>query len=249
VTAASRIPAAKRVAIVTGGTRGIGAEISRALAAKGYAVVAFFVRDEAAAERFRSETGCIARRIDVSSPDQCDGGTAEVLRDLGRCDVLVNNAGTTSAARVEDMAADRWRGVIEAHLGGCFNMTRSVLPAMRSAGYGRLVHIGSVVARTGAFGIANYAAAKAGIEGFSRAVALEGARLGITSNVVAPGYIDAGMIATIPPKILARIRQRVPVGRLGEARDVARAVLFLADENAGFITGATLPVNGGLQMG
>lgn len=239
----------KRVAIVTGGTRGIGGEIGRTLIADGYEVVACFERDDVQAERYRDETGCRIRQFDVASRAQCASAVAGVLRNFGRLDVLVNNAGITSAARVDELGDEHWQSVVDTHLGGCFNMSRAALPAMREAGYGRIVHIGSVVARAGGYGIAHYAAAKAAIEGFSRVLALEGARHGITSNVVAPGYIDAGMIATIPDKVLAQIKAKIPVGRLGEAREVARAVSFLADEESGFITGAVISVNGGLHMG
>ncbi|HEX8740037.1 MAG TPA: acetoacetyl-CoA reductase [Casimicrobiaceae bacterium] len=238
-----------RIAIVTGGTRGIGAAISRRLHARGYAVAATYHGNVAAAEAFERDSGIRTYRWDVADFGACEAGVAAVTRDLGGAPlVLVNNAGITRDATLHKMTSDQWNEVITTNLTSCYNMCRAVIDAMRQSGFGRIVNISSVNGQKGQFGQTNYAAAKAGILGFTRALALETASKGITVNAVAPGYVATDMLSTVSTDILDRIKQQIPVGRLGTVDDVARVVEFLVADDAAFITGATVSANGGQYM-
>ena len=237
-----------RVALVTGGTRGIGAATAIALKTEGYTVVAVYGRDGEKAKLFRNETGIPVYKWDVSDFEACQAGVAQVEADQGPVEVLVNNAGITRDATMHRMNYDQWRQVIETNIGSCFNMSRAVIVGMRKRKFGRIVNVGSINGQAGQYGQVNYAAAKSGIHGFTKALAQEGAAHGITVNAIAPGYIDTEMVAAVPGDILEKIVQRIPVGRLGKAEEIARAITFLAADEAGFITGSTLSVNGGQHM-
>ncbi len=237
-----------RVALVTGGTRGIGAAIARALKNAGYAVAANYAGNVEAAEAFHEETGIAVYRWDVADFDACAEGVARVAEELGPVDILVNNAGITRDVTLHRMTPEQWNAVIATDLTSCFNMTRNVIEGMRARGFGRIVNISSINGQKGQVGQTNYAAAKAGMIGFTKALALETASKGITVNAVAPGYIMTDMVAKVPERILETIVAQVPVGRLGEAEEVARAVLFLVSDEAGYVTGSTLTVNGGQYM-
>ena len=237
-----------RVAIVTGGTRGIGEAISIALRDTGMKVAANYAGNEERARAFTERTGIAAYKWDVSDFDACQDGARKIEADLGPVDVLVNNAGITRDATIRKMSAQQWQEVIDTNLGGCFNMAKAVFDGMTGRKYGRVVNIGSINGQAGQYGQVNYAAAKSGIHGFTKALAQEGARFGVTVNAIAPGYIDTDMVAAVPEDVLAKIVARIPVGRLGKAEEIARAVAFLVDENAGFITGSTLSINGGQHM-
>jgi len=236
------------VAVVTGGTRGIGASIARSLKAKGVAVAATYVASEEKAQKFRDETGITTVKWDAGDPEACRKGIAEVEGKLGPVDILVNNAGITRDTTFHKMTPQQWDEVISTNLGSCFAMTRAVYEGMRERGFGRIISIGSVNGQRGQYGQVNYAAAKAGIIGFTKALALECASKNITVNVVAPGYVDTEMVAAVPPDVLKKIIAIIPAARLGTAEDVARAVLFLADYAQSFITGSTITVNGGQYM-
>jgi acetoacetyl-CoA reductase len=237
-----------RVAIVTGGTRGIGEAISIALKELGVTVAANYMGNDERAKAFTDRTGIKAYKWDVSDFDACQQGVRQVESDLGPIDVLVNNAGITRDATMRKMDHSKWQDVIDTNLGGCFNMAKAVFEGMSGRGYGRIVNIGSINGQAGQYGQVNYAAAKSGIHGFTKALAQEGARFGVTVNAIAPGYIDTDMVAAVPEEVLQKIVSRVPVGRLGRADEIARGVAFLCDENAGFITGSTLSINGGQHM-
>lgn len=237
-----------RVAIVTGGTRGIGAAISIALKDAGYTVAANYGGNVERAKKFTGETGIPAYKFDVSNYDECIAGVAKITEELGPVEVLVNNAGITRDGTMHKMDAGNWQAVIDTNLGSCFNMSRSVIEGMRERKFGRVVNIGSINGQAGQYGQVNYAAAKSGIHGFTKALAQEGAAQGITVNAVAPGYIDTDMVAAVPEQVLEKIIARIPVGRLGKAEEIARTVLFLVADEAGFITGSTLSVNGGQHM-
>ena len=237
-----------RVAIVTGGTRGIGAAVSIALKDAGYAVAANYGGNDERARKFTDETGIPAYRFDVSNYDECVAGVAKITEELGQVEVLVNNAGITRDGTMHKMDAENWQAVIDTNLGSCFNMSRSVIEGMRGRKFGRIVNIGSINGQAGQYGQVNYAAAKSGIHGFTKALAQEGAAQGITVNAVAPGYIDTDMVAAVPEQVLEKIIARIPVGRLGKAEEIARTVLFLVADEAGFITGSTLSINGGQHM-
>ena len=238
-----------RVALVTGGSRGIGAAIGRALKAEGYRVAASYAGNDAAAEAFSAETGIPAFRWSVADYDACQEGVRQVQEALGPVEVLVNNAGITRDAPFHKMTPGQWREVIETNLSGLFNMTHAVWPGMRERKWGRVISISSINGQKGQFAQANYAAAKAGDIGFTKALAQEGARAGITVNVVAPGYVDTDMMAGIKPEVMRdAILPAIPVGRLGQPEEIARAVVFLASDAAGFVTGSTLSVNGGQHM-
>jgi acetoacetyl-CoA reductase len=235
-----------RVALVTGGTRGIGAAISKALKAAGYKVAACYAGNDVAAEKFKSETGIPVYKWDVSSFEACGEGVKKVEAELGPIDVLVNNAGITRDGAFHKMTPEAWHAVVNTNLGSLFNMTRPVIDGMRSRKFGRVINISSINGQKGQFGQVNYSAAKAGDIGFTKALALENAKLGITVNVICPGYINTEMVQAVPKEVLEKsILPLIPVGRLGEPEEIARAVLFLAADDAGFVTGSTLTVNGG----
>ncbi len=237
-----------RVAIVTGGTRGIGEAISVALAQEGVTVAANYAGNEEKAREFSERTGIKSYKWDVSDYDACLAGVAEVEAELGPVDVLVNNAGITRDGTMKRMERKAWDEVIDVNLGGCFNMAKAVWNGMNERKYGRVVNIGSINGQAGQYGQVNYAAAKSGIHGFTKALAQEGARAGITVNAIAPGYIDTEMVAAVPPDVLEKIVAKIPVGRLGKAEEIARGVTFLCSEEGGFITGSTLSINGGQHM-
>jgi acetoacetyl-CoA reductase len=237
-----------RVAIVTGGTRGIGEAISVALKNLGMEVAANYAGNDERARAFADRTGIKAYRWDVGDFEACQAGVRQVESELGPVDVLVNNAGITRDATMRKMDHSKWQEVIDVNLGGCFNMAKAVFDGMTSRSYGRIVNIGSINGQAGQYGQVNYAAAKSGIHGFTKALAQEGARFGVTVNAIAPGYIDTDMVAAVPEEVLGKIVARIPVGRLGKADEIARGVAFLVDENAGFVTGSTLSINGGQHM-
>jgi acetoacetyl-CoA reductase len=237
-----------RVAIVTGGTRGIGEAISLALRDLGMTVAANYAGNEEKARAFTDRTGIKAYRWDVGDYDACQAGCAQVAEELGPVDVVVNNAGITRDGVLAKMSYDDWNDVMRINLGGCFNMSKAVFGGMRERGWGRIVNIGSINGQAGQYGQVNYAAAKSGIHGFTKALAQEGAKSGITVNAIAPGYIDTDMVAAVPPPVLEKIVAKIPVGRLGDAGEIARGVAFLCSEEAGFVTGSTLSINGGQHM-
>ena len=235
-----------RVALVTGGTRGIGAAISVALKAAGYSVAANYAGNDAAAEAFTAQTGIAAFKWSIADYDACAAGIKSVQDALGPVDVLVNNAGITRDAMFHKMTPAQWREVIDTNLNGAFNMTHPVWSGMRDRKFGRIINISSINGQKGQAWQANYSAAKAGDLGFTKALAQEGARAGITVNAICPGYIGTEMVRAIDEKVLKeRIIPQIPVGRLGEPEEIARCVVFLAAEDAGFITGATITANGG----
>ncbi|HEU4379944.1 MAG TPA: acetoacetyl-CoA reductase [Hyphomicrobiaceae bacterium] len=235
-----------RVAVVTGGTRGIGHAISTALKYKGFRVAANYAGNDAAARQFQAETGIPVYRWDVGDYAACQDGVTRITRDLGPIDVLVNNAGITRDAMLHRMTKDNWDAVIRTDLDSVFNMTRLVIEGMRSRSFGRIINISSINGRKGQMGQANYSAAKAGMIGFSKAVAQEGAAKNITVNVIAPGYINTEMVQAVPKDVLdTKIIPLIPVGRLGTAEEIARCVTFLAADDAGFITGSCIDANGG----
>lgn len=234
-----------RVALVTGGSRGIGAAISIALKEAGYTVAANYAGNDDAAKKFTEETGIKTYKWSVADYDACKAGIAQVEADLGPVEVLVNNAGITRDAMFHKMTPAQWKEVIETNLSGVFNMTHPVWGGMRDRKFGRVINISSVNGQKGQAGQANYSAAKAGDIGFTRALAQEGAKAGITVNVIAPGYIGTEMVKAIDEKVLnERIIPQIPVGRLGEPSEIARCVVFLASDDAGFISGSTISANG-----
>ncbi|CAA9517626.1 MAG: Acetoacetyl-CoA reductase [uncultured Sphingomonadaceae bacterium] len=237
-----------RVAIVTGGTRGIGEAISLALKEAGATVVASYAGNEGAATAFTERTGIPAHRWDVSDFDACAAAVARVEAEAGPVAIIVNNAGITRDGTMKRMTRQAWDEVIDTNLGGCFNMAKAAWDGMTARRFGRIVNIGSINGQAGQYGQVNYAAAKSGIHGFTKALAQEGARAGITVNAIAPGYIDTDMVAAVPHDVLEKIVARIPVGRLGQAQEIARGVAFLCADDAGFITGSTLSINGGQHM-
>jgi acetoacetyl-CoA reductase len=237
-----------RIAIVTGGTRGIGAAVSTTLRDRGMTVVANYGGNDEAARKFEAETGIKSYKWDVGDHEACLEGCARVAAEVGPVDVLVNNAGITRDGTLLKMTYEMWDDVMRINLGGCFNMAKAVFPAMREKGWGRIVNIGSINGQGGQYGQVNYAAAKSGIHGFTKALAQEGAKFGVTVNALAPGYIDTDMVAAVPDDVLGKIVAKIPVGRLGQADEIARGVAFLCSEEAGFVTGSTLSINGGQHM-
>lgn len=237
-----------RVALVTGGTRGIGSSTAIALKKNGYTTVVTYHGNDEAAKDFEKAHNIPAYRWDVGSFGACQEGMKKVEKDIGPIDILVNNAGITRDGFLHKMTPQMWNDVIQTNLSSCFNMCRLVIEKMRSRQYGRIINISSINGLKGQAGQTNYSAAKAGIIGFTKALALESAGKGVTVNAIAPGYIDTDMVRFIPEKILNQIIETIPIKRLGTTDDISRAVLFLVDENAGFITGSTLNVNGGLYM-
>jgi acetoacetyl-CoA reductase len=237
-----------RVAVVTGGTRGIGKAISVALKNAGYKVAATYQGNEAAAQACAQEAGIATYKFDVADFAQCEAGVKKIAAELGPIDILVNNAGITRDGTIHKMTPQQWNDVINTNLTSCFNMCRCVIDGMRERSFGRIVNIGSINGQAGQYGQVNYAAAKSGIHGFTKALAQEGAAKGITVNAIAPGYIDTEMVRAVPEEVLKKIVARVPVGRLGKAEEIARGVLFLVADEGGFITGSTLSINGGQHM-
>jgi acetoacetyl-CoA reductase len=237
-----------RVALVTGGTRGIGEAISLALKDAGYKVAASYAGNDEAAKKFTAETGIPAYKFDVGNFDECKAAVEKIEGELGPIEVLVNNAGITRDGTMHRMSHDQWQAVIDTNLGSCFNMSRCVIDGMRERSFGRIVNIGSINGQAGQYGQVNYAAAKSGIHGFTKALAQEGAAKGITVNAIAPGYINTDMVRAVPEPVLEKIVAKIPVGRLGEASEIARGVLFLVADEGGFITGSTLSINGGQHM-
>ena len=237
-----------RVALVTGGTRGIGEAISLALKDAGYKVAASYAGNDEAAKKFTAETGIPAYKFDVGNFDECQAAVAKIEADLGPVEVLVNNAGITRDGTMHRMSHDQWQAVIDTNLGSCFNMSRCVIDGMRERNFGRIVNIGSINGQAGQYGQVNYAAAKSGIHGFTKALAQECAAKGITVNAIAPGYINTDMVRAVPEAVLEKIVAKIPVGRLGEASEIARGVLFLVADEGGFVTGSTLSINGGQHM-
>lgn len=238
-----------RVALVTGGTRGIGGAISVALKEAGYTVAATYAGNDEKANAFKDETGIPVYKWDVGDFDACSAGIAQVEADLGPVEVLVNNAGITKDGMFHKMTADQWYGVINTNLNSLFNMTRPVWEGMRERSFGRVINISSINGQKGQMGQANYSAAKAGDLGFTKALAQEGARKGITVNAICPGYIGTEMVLAVPQEVLEKaILPQIPTGRLGEPSEIARCVVFLASDDAGFITGSTLTANGGQYM-
>ena len=237
-----------RVALVTGGTRGIGKAISVALKNAGYRVVANFFGNVDAARQFTEETGIPTYRFDVGSFAECEAAVQKITADAGPIEILVNNAGITRDATLHRMTYEQWQDVIRTNLTSCFNMARCVIESMRDRGFGRIVNIGSINGQAGQYGQVNYAAAKSGIHGFTKALAQEGAAKGITVNAIAPGYVDTEMVRSVPHAVLEKIIAKIPAGRLGHAEDIARGVVFLVADDADFITGATLSINGGQHM-
>jgi len=237
-----------RVAVVTGGTRGIGEAISITLSKAGYKVAAVYHGNEARAEEFRKRTDIKTFKFDVSDFAATQAGIKEIEAALGPIDIVVNNAGITRDGTLQRMSWENWTEVINTNLSSCFNICRSVIDGMRARSFGRIVNIGSINGQAGQYGQVNYAAAKSGIHGFTKALAQEGARSGITVNAIAPGYIDTDMVRAVPAPVLEKIVAKIPVGRLGKAEEIARGVLFLVGDDAGFITGSTLSINGGQHM-
>ncbi len=237
-----------RVAVVTGGTRGIGEAISIALKELGFTVAANYAGNDAKAKEFSDRTGIKAYKWDVGDYEACQAGCAQIAAELGPIDAVVNNAGITRDGTLAKMNFDDWNEVMRINLGGCFNMAKATFPGMVERGWGRIVNIGSINGQAGQYGQVNYAAAKSGIHGFTKALAQEGARKGVTVNAIAPGYIDTDMVAAVPAPVLEKIVAKIPVGRLGKAQEIARGVAFLCSEDAGFVTGSTLSINGGQHM-
>lgn len=237
-----------RVALITGGTRGIGLAVSRKLRSDGYAVAVLYNNGAAEAGLCEAELGAITLKCDVGDFGQCEAAVTEIERRLGPIDILVNNAGITRDASLHKMTPDQWNEVLRVNLTGVFNMSRQVIGGMRDRRFGRIVSISSINGQKGQVGQTNYCAAKAGIIGFTKALALENAAKGVTINAIAPGYIDTAMVSAVPPDVMQSIKTSIPVGRLGQPEEIARCVSFLVAEDAGFITGATLSANGGQYM-
>ena len=238
----------KKTALVTGGTRGIGKSISLALKDAGYTVAANYAGNDDAARAFTEETGIPAFKWSVADADACAEGIAKIEADVGPIDILINNAGITRDGFMHKMDVEAWTAVIDTNLSSLFYMTKPVLEGMRARGFGRVVNISSINGQAGQLGQTNYSAAKAGVHGFTKALAQEVARKGVTVNTVAPGYINTDMVAAVPEKVRDSIIAKIPVGRLGEADEIAQAVLYLCGPNSGFITGSCLSINGGQHM-
>ena len=237
-----------KVALVTGGTRGIGEAIAVELKEAGYNAVVNYANNDDRAREFHEKTGIPVYKFDVSDFDACKKGIAAIKSDIGPVSILVNNAGITKDQTMHRMSPESWQAVLDTNLGSCFNMCRCTIDGMRDSNFGRIVNIGSVNGQAGQYGQVNYAAAKSGIHGFTKALALESAPKGITVNAIAPGYVDTDMVRNVPADVLEKIIATIPVGRLGTAHDIARSVLFLVSDEGGFITGSTLSINGGQHM-
>jgi acetoacetyl-CoA reductase len=237
-----------RIALVTGGTRGIGAAISIALQKAGRHVIASYAGNVEAAEAFSKETGIETVRFDAGDYEQCAAAVAAIAAKHGPIEILVNNAGITRDTTIAKMTRDMWDAVLDTNLGSCFNLSKLCFDGMKDKKFGRIVSIGSINGQAGQYGQVNYAAAKSGIHGFTKALAQEGARFSITANAIAPGYVDTEMVRAVPPDVLQKIIAKIPRGRLGTAEDIARGVVFLTADEADFITGSTLSINGGQHM-
>lgn len=238
-----------RVAIVTGGTRGIGRAICEALRDEhGCTVIANYAGNDEAARKFTEETGIPTIKFDVGDYEAVQAACKQVEDEYGSIDIVVNNAGITRDGTLLRMSYDDWDAVMRTNLGGCFNMAKAAFPGMKERNFGRIVNIGSINGQAGQYGQVNYAAAKSGIHGFTKALAQEGARFNITVNAIAPGYIDTDMVAAVPEAVLEKIVAKIPVGRLGQAQEIARGVSFLCSEDAAFVTGSTMSINGGQHM-
>ena len=237
-----------RVALVTGGTRGIGEAISRGLTKAGYTVVANYGGNDEAARKFNQATGIPVAKFDVGDFNAVKAAIEKIEKEIGPIDIVVNNAGITRDGTLHRMSWENWDAVIRTNLSSCFNVCRAVIDGMRARKFGRIVNIGSINGQAGQYGQVNYAAAKSGIHGFTKALALEGAAKGITVNAIAPGYIDTDMVSAVPANVLEKIVAKIPVGRLGKADEIARGVMFLIADDAGFVTGSTLSINGGQHM-
>ncbi|WP_299308661.1 acetoacetyl-CoA reductase [uncultured Croceicoccus sp.] len=237
-----------KIAVVTGGTRGIGEGISLALREMGCTVVANYAGNDEKAKAFSERTGIKTAKFDVGDHDAVTQGCSQIAGDVGPIDIVVNNAGITRDGVLHKMTWDDWNEVMRINLGGCFNMAKATFPGMRERKWGRIVNIGSVNGQAGQYGQVNYAAAKSGIHGFTKALAQEGAKYGVTVNAIAPGYIDTDMVAAVPEPVLEKIIAKIPVGRLGHADEIARGVAFFCSEDATFVTGSTLSINGGQHM-
>lgn len=237
-----------RVALVTGGTRGIGEAISIALNDRGYKVAANYAGNDKNAEEFTKRTGIATYKFDVSNFSSCEEGIKNIAAELGPVEVLVNNAGITRDTTITRMSVEQWEEVIRTNLTSCFNLSRLVIDHMYEVGFGRIVNIGSINGQAGQYGQVNYASAKSGIHGFTKALAQEGAGKGVTVNAVAPGYTDTEMVRAVPENVLEKIIAKIPVKRLGKPEEIAAGVCFLASDDSGFITGSTLSINGGQHM-
>lgn len=237
-----------RVALVTGGTRGIGAAISKALKDAGRTVAAVYVSNDKAADEFSRETGIKTCKFDISDFEACKAGVEKIAAEMGPVEILVNNAGITRDGTLQKMTREMWDAVVDTNLGSCFNLCKVTFDGMRERKFGRIVNIGSMNGQAGQYGQVNYAAAKSGIHGFTKALAQEGARFGITVNAVAPGYVDTEMVRAVPAEVLQKIIARIPAGRLGKPEDIARGVIFLTADESDFVTGSTISINGGQHM-
>ncbi len=237
-----------RIAVVTGGTRGIGRAICEQLQSSGFTVVANYAGNDAAAQQLKADTGIASYKFDVGDHEACLEGCNQIAEEVGPIDAVINNAGITRDGTLHKMSFDDWNEVMRINLGGCFNMAKACFPGMRERKWGRIVNIGSINGQAGQYGQVNYAAAKSGIHGFTKALAQEGAKFGVTVNAIAPGYIDTDMVAAVPEPVLEKIVAKIPVGRLGEAGEIARGVAFLCAEEGGFVTGSTMSINGGQHM-
>ncbi len=237
-----------RIALVTGGTRGIGCAISVALKQAGRHVIASYAGNIAAADAFTQESGIEAMRFDAGDYEQCVTAVSAIAANHGPIEILVNNAGITRDTTISRMTREMWDAVIDTNLGSCFNLSKACFDGMKGHKFGRIVNIGSINGQAGQYGQVNYAAAKSGIHGFTKALAQEGARFNITANAIAPGYVDTEMVRAVPPDVLEKIVAKIPCGRLGTAEDIARGVVFLTADDADFITGSTLSINGGQHM-
>jgi acetoacetyl-CoA reductase len=237
-----------RVALVTGGTRGIGAEIARQLSAAGRTVIASFANNSRAADDFARAESIHTVQFDAADYAACEAAVARISEDFGPIEILVNNAGITRDRVISRMSRDMWDAVLDTNLGSCFNLCKLTFEGMKARKFGRIVNIGSINGQAGQYGQVNYAAAKSGIHGFTKALAQEGARFNITVNAIAPGYVDTDMVRAVPPDVLEKIIAKIPVGRLGHAADIARGVVFLTADDAEFVTGSTLSINGGQHM-
>jgi acetoacetyl-CoA reductase len=237
-----------RVALVTGGTRGIGEAVCTTLKSKGYKVIANYGGNDQAAQEFTERTGIPTAKFDVSDFDAVQTAIAAIEAEYGAVDVLVNNAGITRDGTMHRMSFDKWNAVLQTNLSSCFNTCKAVIEGMRERGFGRIINVGSVNGQAGQYGQVNYAAAKSGIHGFTKALALENASKGITVNAIAPGYVDTDMVRAVPEDVLVKIIRTIPVGRLGRPEDIANSIAFLVDDESSFITGSTLSINGGQHM-